>query len=209
MANNNIITLLCVFLCACGGGGGSGSSSPEQPSYRAEIMADLGLVDPIDETQAAIQARHFVSTNVVDSTYEPSIPSDHEQLHALYVSVKNREAKLQCSGMARVLQFMLNELGIQSKMVILASEEAIAYGLNYPQSSHVVLEAVTDKPIVLDAYFNASYQCQGVGNLLSADEMVACRYGVTWIKGDVFAIGRAAIDSVNFQHYLYQAIPSD
>jgi hypothetical protein len=188
--------------------GRSSDTSVPSWTYRDEIMNDLGIADPVDPVQVAIAARNFVSTHVIDATAEPSIPRSRDGRYAMYQQLKKNNVRLQCSGMSALLQFMLNEVGVPSHMVILASEDAIAFGLNHPQSSHVVLEAGVDKPFVVDTYFNAAFKCGGVGDLLSADEMVDCRYGVTWEQGPLpNTTGRASMASTNYHHYLYRAIP--
>jgi hypothetical protein len=174
--------------------GRSSDTSVPSWTYRDEIMNDLGIADPVDPVQVAIAARNFVSTHVIDATAEPSIPRSRDGRYAMYQQLKKNNVRLQCSGMSALLQFMLNEVGVPSHMVILASEDAIAFGLNHPQSSHVVLEA--------------AFKCGGVGDLLSADEMVDCRYGVTWEQGPLpNTTGRASMASTNYHHYLYRAIP--
>lgn len=201
-----LITLIALLLASCG----SYNEGNSEHTFRAEIMADLGLTEPVDNVTAAIAARDFVSARVMDSTWEQSsIPKHRIGRYGLYSKVRDGTARLQCSGMAAVLEFMLDEMGIPARMVAFASEDVFTYNdWNYPQSSHIAVEI--ENGFVIDPYFNTAYQCGGTGDYLSAQEMVACRYSVTWVRGPIpTAIGRADIEALTygFHHYLYHTEP--
>jgi len=179
MAGLKYILPVVLLLSACG----SAEESDPTPvgTYRAEVMADLALTEPIDPYTASVAARDFVSSKVMDSSTEPKINrKSRSAMHDLYVKVKGGQERLQCSGMALVMQFMLEEIGVPVRSVILASEDFFTYGRDYPNSSHVTVEA---NGVVLDPYFNASFQCGGVGDLLSTDQMVQCGNNVAPVMG--------------------------
>lgn len=193
-----------LLLYACG----SAEESDPTPvgMYRAEVMSDLGLTDPVDPYTASVAARDFVSSKVMDSSTEPKIDrKSRAALHDLYLKVKSGQAVLVCSGMSLVMEFALEEIGVEARSIILASEDFFTYGRDYPSSSHVAVEVYVGAPVVFDPYFNATYQCGGVGDLLSAEQMVQCRGNVTWIQGP-YPHWQRVLDRATLEHLTYATL---
>lgn len=184
MAGIYRIIPLVLLLSGCG----SGSDDIGSPvgSYRAEVMSDLGLTEPVSPMDAAIKAREFLYAQNSPVYYSTSPThktetKNRDRMHAMYVGIKDGSRIYVCDGLAYTLKFMMEEIGLQARVVVIGN--AAHFGGPGQDASHVIPEVLIDgRWVAVDPLFNTTYHING-GPAVSMAEAVARATQVTWQYG--------------------------
>lgn len=199
MANKNLSILLCLFLAACGGGS-SGESSQVHNQIRSEIMADLGLAEGFEPSEAVERAREwiYIKNNPLPAS---SSSINEEDPYQNYIGIKYGTKSFACAGMSYTLAWMLEQIGIPARQVSIAAKSFFD-GTN-PYATHQTTEAfINGEWIVHDPSFNVTFQCDG--NTTSVAGLMACQGPITWTYGSVvFSSRTLEVYPVPFAEHLY------
>ena len=189
--------VLCLaLLSACAGS--EDSPVPPVGAYRAEIAADLGLTDSMPPEQVAALAREWVYTK---NHPLPDTPATLGRPGVdLYRALRDGQERHWCMGMAHVLAWMLEELGIPARQVALATPAFFA-GAKF--ETHDTVEVFVGRWVVHDPSFNVTYQCAG-GDDAGITDLFQCQDAVTWRYGKVvYAERTLEAYPVPFKDHLY------
>ena len=152
------VVIASLFVLACAGCRQT-DQRPIPGTHRQEVLLDIGLEPSrsFDDTEAALRAREFVyltNTLPADRSTRFSTRSD---FYPVYIAWKAGDAQFLCGGMSYVHAWMLEELGIPARSVLLATEEFFN-GDRF--ATHVTTEGyIDDQWQVLDPTFNAALHC--------------------------------------------------
>lgn len=180
----HIVPLLVVLLVGC-----SQSAAYVPGAHRAEVLARLGLTDTFDPADAALEAREWVykANNPV-----PPSPSPYSTgaLYQAYAGLASGTTGYYCDGMAFVYYFILRELGLDARVVIIGDADYFTTGNTL--DTHTTVDVYLDgRWVSMDPTFNVTYQCNGADS--SVVDLVACHEDgktVTWSYGGVVYAGR-------------------
>ena len=165
-------------LAACGS---EEPSSVPDAARRAEILADLGLSESFDPREAALEAREFVYATNHPIPPEPS-PYGHD-LYAAYTALKGG-SRYYCDGMANVYHFMLSEMSIPSRVVVIGDRDYFTTGSTL--NTQTTVDVDLGGWVSMDPTFNVTYRCDG--QEASTVDLVSCRRAgkeITWTYGEV------------------------